>query len=60
MEPLEARDIQKIIPHRYPMLLIDRVIELEPPNAPSRSRTSPATSGSSRAISPSNRSCPAC
>ena len=30
MEPLEARDIQKIIPHRYPMLLIDRVIELEP------------------------------
>ena len=29
MEPLEARDIQKIIPHRYPMLLIDPVIELE-------------------------------
>lgn len=27
---LESRDIQKIIPHRYPFLLVDRVIELEP------------------------------
>jgi 3-hydroxyacyl-[acyl-carrier-protein] dehydratase len=28
--PLEAPDIMRIIPHRYPFLLIDRVIELEP------------------------------
>ena len=28
--PLEAADIMRIIPHRYPVLLIDRVIELEP------------------------------
>jgi 3-hydroxyacyl-[acyl-carrier-protein] dehydratase len=28
--PLEAADIMRIIPHRYPFLLIDRVIELEP------------------------------
>ena len=28
--PLEAADIMRIIPHRYPLLLIDRVIELEP------------------------------
>ena len=28
--PLAARAIEQIIPHRYPMLLIDRVIELEP------------------------------
>lgn len=28
--PLDARAIEQIIPHRYPMLLIDRVIELEP------------------------------
>ena len=28
--PLDARAIGRIIPHRYPMLLIDRVIELEP------------------------------
>jgi 3-hydroxyacyl-[acyl-carrier-protein] dehydratase len=27
---LESKDIQKIIPHRYPFLLVDRVIELEP------------------------------
>lgn len=29
-EVLDASDIQKIIPHRYPMLLIDRVEELVP------------------------------
>ncbi|ETA73220.1 3-hydroxyacyl-ACP dehydratase FabZ [Ligilactobacillus equi] len=27
---LDVTEIQKIIPHRYPMLLIDRVEELEP------------------------------
>ena len=27
---LDSNAIQKIIPHRYPMLLIDRVVELEP------------------------------
>ncbi len=27
---LSVLDIQKIIPHRYPFLLIDRIIELEP------------------------------
>ena len=26
---LESSDIQKIIPHRYPMLLVDRIIEGE-------------------------------
>jgi 3-hydroxyacyl-[acyl-carrier-protein] dehydratase len=28
--PLEAAEIMGIIPHRYPFLLVDRVIELEP------------------------------
>jgi 3-hydroxyacyl-[acyl-carrier-protein] dehydratase len=28
--PLEAADIMRIIPHRYPFLLIDRIVELEP------------------------------
>ena len=28
--PLDSVGIRKIIPHRYPFLLIDRVIELEP------------------------------
>jgi 3-hydroxyacyl-[acyl-carrier-protein] dehydratase len=27
---IEAREIERIIPHRYPLLLIDRVIEIEP------------------------------
>lgn len=27
---LESHDIQRYIPHRYPFLLIDRIIELEP------------------------------
>lgn len=27
---LDVTEIQKIIPHRYPMLLIDRVIDFEP------------------------------
>lgn len=26
---LDSREIQKIIPHRYPFLLVDRIIELE-------------------------------
>ncbi|MBF2755640.1 MAG: 3-hydroxyacyl-ACP dehydratase FabZ [Gammaproteobacteria bacterium AqS3] len=28
--PLMAQDIREILPHRYPFLLIDRVLELEP------------------------------
>ena len=27
---IESRDIQKILPHRYPFLLIDRLIEIDP------------------------------
>lgn len=27
--PIEAIDIKKILPHRYPLLLIDRIIEIE-------------------------------
>jgi 3-hydroxyacyl-[acyl-carrier-protein] dehydratase len=28
--PLEAVDIMQILPHRYPFLLVDRILELEP------------------------------
>jgi 3-hydroxyacyl-[acyl-carrier-protein] dehydratase len=28
--PLEAADIMLILPHRYPFLLVDRILELEP------------------------------
>jgi 3-hydroxyacyl-[acyl-carrier-protein] dehydratase len=27
---MESREIQKILPHRYPFLLVDRITELEP------------------------------
>ena len=27
---LSAREIQELLPHRYPFLLVDRVVELEP------------------------------
>jgi beta-hydroxyacyl-ACP dehydratase FabZ len=27
---LEAKDIEALLPHRYPMLLVDRIVELEP------------------------------
>ena len=27
--PLESKDIQQIIPHRYPFLLVDKILELE-------------------------------
>ncbi len=28
--PLDSRAIRRIIPHRYPILLVDRIVELEP------------------------------
>ncbi len=28
--PMEAADIMRILPHRYPFLLVDRIVELEP------------------------------
>ncbi|MCY3558483.1 MAG: 3-hydroxyacyl-ACP dehydratase FabZ [Chloroflexi bacterium] len=28
--PLDVRAIQRIIPHRFPILLLDRIVELEP------------------------------
>jgi beta-hydroxyacyl-ACP dehydratase FabZ len=30
MSHLDVREIMKILPHRYPLLLIDRILELEP------------------------------
>jgi beta-hydroxyacyl-ACP dehydratase FabZ len=29
-EPLDVRAIERILPHRYPFLLVDRILELEP------------------------------
>ena len=30
MPTLDVNEIRRILPHRYPMLLVDRIIELEP------------------------------
>ena len=30
MTSLDSREIQRLIPHRYPFLLVDRVLEVEP------------------------------
>jgi 3-hydroxyacyl-[acyl-carrier-protein] dehydratase len=30
MPTLDIEDIRKILPHRFPMLLVDRILELEP------------------------------
>ena len=27
--PLEIEDIKKVLPHRYPFLLVDRILEME-------------------------------
>jgi 3-hydroxyacyl-[acyl-carrier-protein] dehydratase len=29
---IDAEEIQRILPHRYPFLLVDRVVEIEPPH----------------------------
>ena len=30
MHILDINEIRKILPHRYPFLLVDRIVELEP------------------------------
>jgi 3-hydroxyacyl-[acyl-carrier-protein] dehydratase len=30
LQEIDATDIQRILPHRYPFLLVDRIVELEP------------------------------
>ena len=58
--PLGKAEIESILPHRDPFLLIDEVVELEPGmRAVARKRVHP-TSGTSPGTSPDGRSCPAC
>jgi 3-hydroxyacyl-[acyl-carrier-protein] dehydratase len=30
MDIMDIKDIQKLLPHRYPFLLVDRILEIEP------------------------------
>lgn len=32
LDPMEIADIMKILPHRYPMLMVDRIINITPDN----------------------------
>jgi 3-hydroxymyristoyl/3-hydroxydecanoyl-(acyl carrier protein) dehydratase len=38
-KPLDVRDIAAMLPHRYPFLLVDRVIDYTSASACARSRT---------------------
>ena len=54
---IEAKEIMNILPHAYPFLLVDRILEIELESGSSASRMSPITNLSSRAISQADRSC---
>ena len=52
---IDIHQIIKRLPHRYPILLVDRVLEVEGSTRIKVSRTSPSTSRSSWAIFPAGR-----
>jgi len=53
---LDITQIQKILPHRYPFLLVDRIVELTETKAAGL-KCVPTTTTSSAATSPIGRSC---
>ena len=57
-----TREIEALIPHRWPFLLVDRIVEYDPEaqRIVGHQGASPPPSGSSRATSRACRSCPAC
>ena len=55
--PLGKAEIEAILPHRDPFLLLDEVIELEPNGASSRASSSPRRTAPG--TFPATRSCPA-
>jgi 3-hydroxymyristoyl/3-hydroxydecanoyl-(acyl carrier protein) dehydratase len=52
---MDIHKVLSLLPHRYPFLLIDRVTEFEKDQRLVALRTSPTTSRSSTATSPSGR-----
>ena len=55
--PLTYEDIIKILPHRYPFLLVDRIVELEPGKRVVGIKNVTANEPFFRAISQETRSC---
>ena len=54
--PIDVNGIQALLPHRYPFLLVDRVVEFEPhKRVLVHQERHVSTSRSSRAISPASR-----
>jgi len=39
--PIDIRSLMRILPHRYPFLLVDRILEVDPSMSPSSSVISP-------------------
>ena len=58
--PLDIRRVMAALPHRYPMLLVDRVESLDPDKGIVAIKAVTINEDSSRAISRGGRSCPAC
>ena len=59
MPILDIEEIRKILPHRYPMLLVDRILELEPDRIVGIKNVT-VNEPFFRATFPTSRSCPAC
>ena len=57
---LDIQKIRRLLPHRYPILLIDRVLSAWKVNRWSRLKTSLLTNLFSAVIFPIGRSCRAC
>ena len=60
MNELDIGMIRRLLPHRYPMLLVDRVLDWEANKFMRGMKTGTANEPFSRAISRNIRSCPAC
>lgn len=57
---LDILRIQEMIPHRYPMLMIDRVVDVVPDVGAVGIKNVSINEPFFKAISPPTRSCPAC
>lgn len=57
---LDIRRIQRILPHRYPMLLVDRVLEIDGDQKAVGIKNVTFNDIFSKDITPVRRSCPAC
>ena len=55
--PLDVKRVMAALPHRYPMLLVDRVESIEPDHKIVAVKAVRSTKASSRGIFPDGQSC---